>query len=111
MIISVFYPRSVLIEEPLYVWIITILPVIMIWLINKFLSGGWRRLFYVYACTHLIIIMFKIIVIWEFGVDFYWDFESLEYILTHGILPITGVFLLSLAVRWAFKGFGNDNKK
>tara|TARA_B100001971_G_C17661767_1_gene273158 strand:+ start:319 stop:486 length:168 start_codon:yes stop_codon:yes gene_type:complete len=55
--------------------------------------------------------MFKIIVIWEFGVDFYWDFESLEYILTHGILPITGVFLLSLAVRWAFKGFGNDNKK
>ena len=93
-----------------YAWIIPILPVIMIWLINKFLSDGWRRLFYVYACTHLIFIIFKIIVIWEEGVDFYSDKDNLEYILTHGILPIIGVFFLSLAVRWAVKGFGNDNK-
>jgi len=74
---------------------------------------GWYRLFFVYACSHLIIV---------FATCFskshkYWrrhyygcnDFECYAtYIFLHGILPIGGVFLLGLAIRWAIKGFSEE---
>jgi len=73
--------------------------------------SGWYRLFFVYACTHLIIVVVTSTrTTSSLGggpTHRSWD-PSLEKIFLHGILPIGGVFLLGLAIRWAIKGFGEN---
>jgi hypothetical protein len=73
--------------------------------------SGWYRLFSVYACTHLIIVVVTSTRTTSFlgggPTHTSWD-PSLEKIFLHGILPIGGVFLLGLAIRWAIKGFSEE---
>ena len=77
--------------------------------------SGWYRLFFVYACTHFIIVIAtcssKSHGYWR---KHYYGYSDLgqyaTYVFLHGILPIGGIFLLCLATRWAIKGFSEKKR-
>ncbi|MHC4268126.1 MAG: hypothetical protein ACYSTS_06635 [Planctomycetota bacterium] len=82
--------------------------------------SGWYWLFFVYACTHLIIVTIRCSSeshhFWRTHfhkhnwIHHSYDDQYIMYIFTYGILPICGVFLLGLALRWATKGFGKEKE-
>ena len=84
--------------------------------------SGWDRLFIVYAFTHLVVVIIFCFYkpasfwnLWRRTHHVYFpsttEWLRLEYILTHGILPIMGVFLLGLAISWAIKGFNKEKEE
>lgn len=80
----------------------------VVWTIGKRnLLNGWYRLFFVYACTHLLYVIIKAVSIlhWRRYPYDTWELKQLVYVFIHAILPIGGVYLFSLVISWVIKGF------
>lgn len=74
--------------------------------------SGWYRIFLVYACTNLIIVVF----IWIFMPDIVSSRsltpkDMIGFIFTYAIMPIVLIYGLGRGVGWAIKGFSKENDK